>query len=245
MMNFSGFEKEDFNIKTGLQNKKVLQKVLQKLESLGSDIIERCKNDPKNNNLKGFYVGKKNDFKNQWVGFYPFPIGKNYDDNFLAEFPHIHYVLSQGGEDTWVGVNIEFATPREILINKLSSKPSEAIYSIKKAHNSKIGLYCKSVLREDHRVYRWDGRELLDKDFPQVAAENLTDGHVNSIVKRLKCPMKTHSEPGIWVWEPIFLLHYDIPSHIVVELGSCFLEKLYGKIANLNNFLRFLCENEK
>lgn len=117
-----------------------------------------------------------------------------------------------------VAANIEFKKPKEMLINKCSSKGINTLLSkIQSATGAEISVRRKEFLRSDNRYYRWtskhwDNATLPDKDVSTCKVE-----YLNILLRTIQMPCKENPEDIDYSYEPFVLIKYEFDIYSLIS----------------------------
>ena len=236
-MPFPGFDDRDRNV-TGKGRSDLLR---NKLDQFGRETVRWGQANPSTADLfKHHYVTQKNDHTTQWVGIYPVPFGGDF--NLQSAFAHAHLVIPQNRPEDlpWLGINIEFQGPRQVASDKLDPQGSsfqEALQAVGAAQGAQLSVYKKSVLRNDHQHYQWNG--LLDSAHEPLPVERVSKEDLKRVRNQLRARMPSHPEANK-IWEPILLLERRLRSEEFNLPGQDFVKLTQRILLTFAPFLKIL-----
>lgn len=205
------FNTQDFNIK----NQKQKIKVRNKLDKLGIEFVNSAKMVCPNRQW-GHYVTGKAAYEEEWGAIFPFQVKGN--EEFIALYPNVFYNIPQDSTNLLVAANIEFKKPKEMLINKCSSKGINTLLSkIQSVTGAEISVRRKEVLRSDNRYYRWASKHWDKVTLPDIDVSTCKVEYLNILQQTIQMPCKENPKDIDYSYEPFILIKYEFDIYSLIS----------------------------
>lgn len=187
---------------------------------------------------RGHYVTRKQRADEHWVAWLKSDLPGIHEE-ILTALAHPHLVLPQDGEDAWLGVNVEFKSPRDALRVALLEQRAALAHAVRQLPAAEVWLVVKSVFPGEHQSYYWENDDWPGWSYPASAA--FTDEGAASVLAVLENVAGRPESPREgYAVEPAVVFAWQLAPHQLVAWGDDLPAELVRRVETAAPLLSLL-----